>query len=60
MARKASDPKLIALLDELAKADADADRWYARMTRAFNRPERARRKAGRTRSGCAWPDDATA
>jgi hypothetical protein len=59
MARKMSDPKLIALTDQLAKADADTDRWYVRLKRAFNRPERAQRKAGRIRSGCAWPDDAT-
>jgi hypothetical protein len=49
MARKTTDPKLIALLDQLAKADADADRWYVRLKRAFNRLEKARRTAARLR-----------
>jgi hypothetical protein len=49
MARKTSDPKLIALLDQLAQADAEAERWYARMRRAFNRLEKARHKAARLR-----------
>ncbi|HKI36886.1 MAG TPA: hypothetical protein VKA46_33850 [Gemmataceae bacterium] len=43
MPRKTSDPRLIALLDQLAKAQADCDRYYARLKRAFNRHEKARR-----------------
>jgi hypothetical protein len=46
MARK-TDPKLIALHDELAKAQADAERWYAHLKRAFTRLDKARRKAAR-------------
>jgi hypothetical protein len=46
MARK-TDPRLAALRDELAKARAEAERWYARLKRALIRLDKARRKAAR-------------
>jgi hypothetical protein len=45
--KKTSDPKLIALKDEAAKAAADCERWYSRLKRAFNRLEKARRRLAR-------------
>jgi hypothetical protein len=41
------DPKLIALNEQLAKARVEAERWYARLKRAFNRLDRARQKVAR-------------
>jgi hypothetical protein len=40
--KKTSDPRKIALLDRQAKLQAEFERSYARMRRAFNRMEKAR------------------
>jgi hypothetical protein len=45
MPRTKPDPKLVALQDQLARAQADAERWYGRLERAFGRLEKARRAA---------------
>ena len=47
MPRKTSDPQLIALMDQRAKAQAEFDRWYSRLKRAFTRLDTARRKVAR-------------
>ncbi|HEX5270534.1 MAG TPA: hypothetical protein VFW33_08620 [Gemmataceae bacterium] len=41
------DPKLTALLQQRAEAQADAERWYRRMRRAMNRLDKARRAIDR-------------
>ena len=43
MPRKSSDPRLIAPRDAQAKAQAEYDRWYSRLKRAFTRLDTARR-----------------
>ena len=48
MPRKTIDPKRIALLDRQAKLQAECERHYGRMKRAFNRLEKARRALSRT------------
>jgi hypothetical protein len=45
--KKTTDPKVIALLDRLDRCRADFERNYARMKRAFNRMEKARRGVAR-------------
>ncbi len=47
MLRKTTDPRLIALLDKRAKLQAECERHYGRMKRAFNRLEKARRALAR-------------
>jgi hypothetical protein len=47
MARKTADPRLIALNDDLLKAQREYQRWYSRLKRAFARLEKARRKVAR-------------
>jgi hypothetical protein len=44
MARKTTDPKLIALRDKLAKAAAAHDRWFSKLKRAVNTLDRLRRQ----------------
>lgn len=45
--RRKPDPKLVALLEQRAKALAEGERWYARLKRAFGRVEKARQRAAR-------------
>jgi hypothetical protein len=47
MPRKKTDPRLVALLDKPAKLQADCERHYARMRRAFNRLDKTRRQLAR-------------
>jgi hypothetical protein len=54
--KKTADPKRVALLDRLDKLRADFERNYARMKRAFNRMEKARRGAARLTRQLARPD----
>lgn len=47
MPRKTTDPRRIALLDKRAMLQAECERHYGRMKRAFNRLEKARRALAR-------------
>jgi hypothetical protein len=47
MPRKKTDPLLVALLDKRAELQADCDKHYTRMRRAFNRLEKTCRQLAR-------------
>lgn len=45
--RKRIDPRRVVLQEKAAKLQAECERHYARMRRAFNRLEKARRSLAR-------------
>jgi hypothetical protein len=47
MARKTTDPRLIALLDQKEKLGRECERWWRRLRRAVNELEKRRRRLAR-------------
>ncbi len=57
MAKKTSDPKLIALLDKRAMVQAAHDRAFARLVRAVNKLSKCRaqlRRIGKAVRAAGW------
>jgi hypothetical protein len=47
--KKESDPGRVAMHEKLAQAQADFERWYGRLKRAFNAMEKAKSRVQRLR-----------